>query len=95
MVHGWSKIIIAIDKHERQKNYPDRFPINSDSIGIELIGMHIDDKTYESITTCQNMSLQWLIDEIYTHFGLDKNDVYRHPTVSYKNPGEAAEAKWK
>ncbi|WP_133512212.1 peptidoglycan recognition protein family protein [Candidatus Thiosymbion oneisti] len=93
--YSWSKRLVAIDKHERQKNYPDRFPINSDSIGIELVGMHINDKTYEPVTACQNMSLQWLIGELYTHFGLDKSDIYRHPAVSYKNPGEAASAKWK
>ena len=95
MVYSWSKRVAAIDEYERQKNYPDRFPVNSDSIGIELVGEHVDDKTYKSVTPLQNVSLQWLIGELYINFGLDKNDIYRHPTVSYKNPGEAAGAKWK
>lgn len=95
MALGWTKRITALDKYERQKSYPDRFPVNSDSIGIELIGRHLNDKKFEPVTHCQNMSLQWLIDQLYAHFGLAKNDVYRHPTVSYKNPGEAAGAKWK
>lgn len=95
MVFSWSKRVAAIDKIERQKKYPNRYPVNSDSIGIELIGKHIDDKTYEAVTPLQNMSLQWLIDELYIHLSLDKDDVYRHPTVSYKNPGEAAGATWK
>lgn len=95
MTYSWSKRVVAIDGYERQKNYPDRFPVNSDSIGIELVGKHVDDKTYTPVTPQQNISLQWLIDELYTHFSLDKNDIYRHPTVSYKNPGEAAGAKWK
>lgn len=95
MVLSWSKKIAAIDKYERQKKYPNRFPVNSDSIGIELVGRHIDDNTYEAVTSLQNISLQWLIDELYIHLGLDKDDVYRHPTVSYKNFGEAAGAKWK
>lgn len=95
MTLGWTKRIVAIDKHERQKNYPDRFPVNSDSVGIELVGMHINQKQYQPVTPCQNMSLQWLIDQLYTQFSLGKNDVYKHPNVSYKNPGEAASAKWK
>ena len=95
MAYSWSKRVVAIDGYERQKNYPDRFPVNSDSIGIELVGKHVDDKTYTPVTPQQNMSLQWLIDELYTNFSLNKNDIYRHPTVSYKNPGEAAGAKWK
>jgi len=94
-MYSWSKRIIAIDKHEHQKSYPDRFPINSGSIGIELVSMHINYKTYNPVTACQNTSLQWLIGKLYRHFGLDKNDVYRHLAVSYKNPGEAASAKWK
>lgn len=95
MILAWNKRLIALDKHERQKNYPQRFPVNSDSIGIEIVGKHINSKKYEIVTSFQNMSLQWLIDQIYTHFSLNKNDVYRHPSVSYKNPGEAAGAKWK
>jgi len=57
--------------------------------------MHINYKTYNPVTACQNTSLQWLIGELYQHFGLDKNDVYRHPAASYKKLGEAASAKWK
>lgn len=57
--------------------------------------MHIDDKTYEAVTAAQNSSLQWLIEELYAQFNLKAEDVYRHPTVSYKNPGEASSAIWK
>lgn len=48
MAMSWSQKIKAIDKIERQKTYPDRFPVNSDSIGIEIVGKHIDTKEYES-----------------------------------------------
>lgn len=87
--------IKAIDSDERAKNYPDRYPVNSDSIGIELVGRHIDDKAYETVSAFQNSSLQWLVSELYKHFSLTSNDIYRHPTVSYKNPGEASTATWK
>lgn len=95
MAMRWTQRIKAIDKIERQKTYPERFPVNSDSIGIEVVGKHIDKKKYESLNLLQTNSLQWLIGELYTHFGLDKDDVYKHPMVSYKHPGEAASATWK
>ena len=92
---SWTQQIKAIDAHERQKSYPDRYPVNADSIGIELVGASVDAKTYEVVTPLQNMSLQWLIEELYNHFGLTASDVYRHPEVSYKHPGEASTAVWK
>ncbi|MFP6845320.1 MULTISPECIES: peptidoglycan recognition protein family protein [Thalassolituus] len=92
---SWGARIKSLDTHERAKQYPDRFPINSDSIGIELVGKHIDDQSYEAVTVQQNTSLQWLVGELHKHFSTTNSDVYRHPTVSYKNPGEASTAKWK
>lgn len=92
---SWGAKIKALNTHERAKSYPDRYPVNSNSVGIELVGKHIDDKTYKKVTAKQNSSLQWLVDELYKHFSMDASDVYRHPTVSYKNPGEASSVKWK
>lgn len=92
---SWANQIKALNSHERSKKYPHRYPINSDSVGIELVGKHIDQETYEAITPEQNMSLQWLTGELYNHFSLTSSDVYKHPEVSYKNPGEASTAVWK
>ena len=50
---------------------------------------------YEVINLLQTNSLKWLVGELYKHFGLDSDDVYKHPEISYKNPGEAASATWK
>ncbi len=91
----WGGMIKALDTHERTKTYPNRYPVNSDSVGIELVGKHIDDKTYEKVTAKQNSSLQWLVTELNKHFSVGASDIYRHPAVSYKNPGEASSAKWK
>jgi N-acetyl-anhydromuramyl-L-alanine amidase AmpD len=91
----WSAQVSAIDSRERTKSYPDRFPTNSDSVGIELVGKSTGPKSYEAVTASQQVSLQWLIDQVYVLFSLGKSDVYRHPEVSYKNPGEAATASWK
>ena len=92
---GWKAQIAKIDVIERTKTYSHRFPINSDSVGIELVGKHTSTTTYEAVTHQQNASLQWLIDELYAIFSLSSADIYRHPQVSYKNPGEAAGAVWK
>lgn len=86
---------IYIDTLERGKSYPDRFPVNTDSVGIELVGKNTGEKSYEPVTALQQSSLQWLISELNTLFGLKVEDVFRHPEVSYKNEGEAASATWK
>jgi len=92
---AWSAKKVQIDLAERAKPYPDRFPVNEDSVGIELVGKNIGEKTYEAVTTSQLSSLQWLIAELNSLFTLKDTDVYRHPEVSYKNEGEAASARWK
>jgi N-acetyl-anhydromuramyl-L-alanine amidase AmpD len=94
MAMSWSAQVKALDAHERGKIYPDRYPINSDSIGIELVGKSTSARTYESVTAPQNFSLSWLIGELHGLFKTSSDDVYRHPDVSYKNPGEAGSAKW-
>ena len=93
-VMGWTRRIKAIDGIERQKKYPDRYPVNSDSIGVEIVGKHINDRQYEVVNLLQTNSLKWLVGELYKHFRLDSDDVYKHPEISYKNPGEAASATW-
>ena len=81
--------------HEKTKAYPDRYPTNTDSIGIELVG-NFDPakKSYESVNVSQNASLKWLIGELTTLLSLSTTDIYRHPTVSRKQASEAATAAW-
>lgn len=90
----WVAQVSAIDAHERAKSYPDRYPVNMDALGVELVGKSIDAKTYEAVTAAQSQSLSWLLTELYPLFELSRADVYRHPEVSYKNPGEAVGATW-
>jgi len=92
---AWSAKKVQMDLAERAKPYPERFPVNEDSVGIELVGKYVGEKTYEAVTSAQLNSLQWLIAELNSLFALKGIDVYRHPEVSYKNVGEAASAKWK
>jgi N-acetyl-anhydromuramyl-L-alanine amidase AmpD len=90
----FSTFVNETDKHERKKSYPSRFPMNEDSIGIEMVGMHISSNLYETPTMQQQDSLQWLVGELEASLHLTASDVYRHPLISYKNPGEAAGAQW-
>jgi len=88
---------------EREKDHPDRFPSNLDSIGIEIVGRCIPDNledkdsgkcTYEEVTDKQNESLKWLIRELRIMLNISLKEVFRHPVVSYKTETEAATAKW-
>ena len=92
---SWRNQINALNSHERTKSYPSRYPVNNDSIGIEIVGDHLKDETYEDITPLQSAAFQWLLSELYKHFDLGARDVYRHPEISYKNPGAAKSVKWK
>ncbi|MCP4492663.1 MAG: N-acetylmuramoyl-L-alanine amidase [Gammaproteobacteria bacterium] len=84
-----------LHRHEKSKAYPERYPSNADSIGIEIVGKY--DKTtklYEAVNTAQNASLKWLVSELSTHLSLAGGDVYRHPEVSRKEGSEASTASW-
>ena len=90
-----------LHEHEMKKKWPVRFPINEDSIGIELVGKAYpidepdpDKKTFESVTAEQNESLQWLVKELQMTLGLEMREVFTHPDISRKNRTEASTAKW-
>ncbi|WP_412526621.1 N-acetylmuramoyl-L-alanine amidase [Burkholderia lata] len=89
----------AFHRHESRKAFPDRYPSNSDAIGIELVGMHYPDEknaepVYESVTTEQNSSLKWLVRELSETLNVEMKEVYRHPEVGRKNATEASTARW-
>ncbi|WP_080422256.1 N-acetylmuramoyl-L-alanine amidase [Burkholderia ubonensis] len=99
MANKYTKLSI----HEHKKIWPNRYPSNNDSIGIELVGETHDkdipgtnrkEKVYESVTEKQNSSLQWLIKELTETLYISPHEIYRHPQLSYKTPTEAATAKW-
>jgi len=93
----------AENSREQQKAYHDRFPTNSDSIGIELVGRSFADpkdlknsskNTFEAVTIKQNESLKWLITELSLTLCIFLTEVFRHPDVARKNKTEAATAVW-
>lgn len=84
-----------LHNHEVRKAYPGRYPHNEDSIGIELVANYDPGtSTFEAVTATQQAALTWLITTLTTELGITLTDVYRHPEVSYKAPGEAATATW-
>lgn len=92
---SYSVRVKNLHTHEKAKTYPDRYPTNNDSVGIEIVGNYIaKNNAYEAVNAKQNASLKWLVSELSTHLGLQTGDVYKHPTVSYKQPSEASTASW-
>ena len=83
---------------EQKKTYPERYPANFDSIGIEIVGRPVsgtgEDAIYESVNDEQNNSLKWLIYELSDTLGVSMTEIFKHPTVSYKVKTEAGTAKW-
>ncbi|MBU1353889.1 MAG: N-acetylmuramoyl-L-alanine amidase [Gammaproteobacteria bacterium] len=49
---------------------------------------------YESVNAAQNVSLRWLVSELIQALKISKDEVFRHPVVSRKNPTEASTASW-
>jgi len=78
---------------ERRKEYPARYPTNSDSIGIEIASL-APGNVFESVTPAQQTALQWLVAELLHSLRLSRSDVFRHSEVSWKQPSEAASARW-
>lgn len=83
-----------LHRHEMRKAYPDRYPSNEDSIGIELAAEFSQKHGYEFATAAQNDSLRWLVSTLENLLKLSASDVYRHSEVSYKQPSEATSARW-
>lgn len=93
-LHGHSSVMIMYHE-EMAKPYPQRYPPNTDSIGIEIVSQALGNPAiYEHPTPAQNCSLQWLIAELLATLKLTRADIYRHPQVSRKNRTEAEYAVW-
>lgn len=91
----------ATHKREMRKTVPERFPSNQDSLGIEIVGQALpltepdpDKRVYEPLTEQQNAALKWLVRELRLSLNVPLTEIFRHPTVSYKNQTEAAGASW-
>ena len=77
---------IKVSDYEKTKSYPNRYPISSDSIGIEVVGKY-DSKTkrYPNATTKQLESLEKLVIILLELFNANKTDIYAHAKIAYKD----------
>ncbi|MDQ2773925.1 MAG: hypothetical protein M3Y57_03200 [Acidobacteriota bacterium] len=50
--------------------------------------------TYEPLTDQEEASLRWLLAGLIEALKLKQVDIYRHPQISRKGKGEAANAAW-
>lgn len=92
-----SRMAKAVHRNEERKSWPDRFPSNEDSIGIECVGEAVGPpgkEVYVALTSAQQSALQWLIKELVETLNVSMNEVYRHPEIGRKNETEASTARW-
>jgi hypothetical protein len=79
----------ATHNHEKAKQYPQRYPLNEDSVGIEVVARHVDG-SWEAPTAAQTVAINRLVGILQQQYGLGEQDVYAHDVVSYKTLGEGA-----
>ncbi|WBS04670.1 N-acetylmuramoyl-L-alanine amidase [Pseudoduganella sp. SL102] len=92
---SYSARIKSLSQHEAGKAYPVRYPINEDSLGIEIVGeFSAKSQTYATVNKNQNTSLSWLVGVLETKLVLDADDIYRHGSIAYKQASEGSTANW-
>lgn len=95
---SWESRFRILRYHERKKSYPERYPTNGDSIGIEIVGAYLggkgDDGIFEPLNLQQKVSFFWLVKELIEKYGLSSvRDIYAHGHIARKKPSEGAGAR--
>lgn len=93
---GWAPR--RLHDHEKVKDYPERYPLNEDSVGIETVSRCVkncgpNDKgvpEWEAPTAEQAESIANIIAILQEAYSLGDSDVYEHDLISYKTAGEGA-----
>jgi N-acetyl-anhydromuramyl-L-alanine amidase AmpD len=90
---SFSKRAKNLSRFEANKTYPQRFPSNDDSIGIEVVGrFSITNKNFTAPTNLQVEALKWLVDELTKHYSLNlRNDVFAHGKMARKEASEGVQ----
>ena len=81
-----------IGRVEIEKSFPNRYPSNADSIGVEIVSL-FRGGMFESITQEQQKSLRWLLDELTLTLRIHRSEIHRHSEISWKQESEAASAE--
>jgi N-acetyl-anhydromuramyl-L-alanine amidase AmpD len=81
-------------EHAAKKKFPERYPINSDSIGLEVVGMY-DSKTkkWEKITEKQKESITCLTKALMRLYKVPREHIYTHEQIKRKTKGEGGSYK--
>lgn len=82
----------AVNRLEATRPYPERYPTNADSVGIEVVArFDPDTRRWDAPTREQAASIRQLVGTLQHNFGLTDHDVYQHDVISRKTPGEGAD----
>lgn len=80
-----------VHNREKVKPYPDRFPMNEDSVGIEVVAMYTEaTRQWDPPTPEQSESITLLARILKTQYSLTDADIYEHDRISRKTAGEGA-----
>lgn len=81
----------AVSRIESAKPYPQRYPTNGDSVGIEVVATYNEAaRTWQAPTEQQTASIRRLVGILQQNYGLNDNDIHQHDAISYKTQGEGA-----
>ncbi|WP_140728016.1 peptidoglycan recognition protein family protein [Pseudomonas sp. Hp2] len=87
LIKSWGWAPTKVHDHEKVKDYPSRYPMNEDSVGIEVVADH-DGSKWEAPTAEQSKSIRHVISVLKAEYGVQDSDIYEHDKISYKTSGE-------
>lgn len=80
-------------EYASKRKFPDRYPINSDSIGLEVVGNWSKKTGWEPITQEQKESITCLTKALMRLYKIPKKYIYTHEKIKRKTPGEGGSYK--
>jgi N-acetyl-anhydromuramyl-L-alanine amidase AmpD len=84
----------AVNKIEFPKAYPNRFPVNSDSIGIEIVTkFDYKQNVYPPPSQKQILAVSYLLEKLIENIPAisAKEDIYTHGDIGRKQPSEGTQ----
>jgi N-acetyl-anhydromuramyl-L-alanine amidase AmpD len=89
----FSRRVKNLSVHETKKKYPLRYPSNSDSIGIEVVGRFlVIEKSFEKASRQQLNSIKWLVEALANYYQIDtRSNIYAHGAIARKQVSEGAD----
>ncbi|MFL5357754.1 N-acetylmuramoyl-L-alanine amidase [Archangium sp.] len=89
-IKSWGWAPQKVYDQEKVKSYPARYPMNEDSVGIEVVAKN-NNGVWETATPAQLVSITKVVKILQNAYGLGEADIYEHDQISYKMPGEGAD----